>query len=71
MNVREAARRLEISQSLCCPLCQESRLGQVRIGARGRRGKTFIAEGDLAALLGGGLDLSFPEEKAHDPRKRK
>ncbi len=51
MNVREAARRLEISPSLCYQLCQEGRLGHIRIGARGRRGKIVIAEGDIAAFV--------------------
>ena len=51
MTVREAARRLEISPSLCYRLLAEDRLKCVRIGMAGRRGKIIIRESDLREFL--------------------
>ena len=43
--------RLEISPSLCYQLCQEGRLGHVRIGGAGKRGKIVVREGDIERFL--------------------
>lgn len=51
MTVSEAARRLEISRSLCYKLCEEKRLPHVRIGAKGRKGAIRITEAGLKQFL--------------------
>jgi excisionase family DNA binding protein len=50
MTVKEAAERLEISQSLCYELIAEGRLPCRRIGRRGKRGKIIIREEDIEAF---------------------
>jgi excisionase family DNA binding protein len=51
MTVREAAEKLEVSQSLVYRLIEERRLSCVRIGQKGRRGAIRIREADLAEFL--------------------
>jgi excisionase family DNA binding protein len=51
MTVREAAEKLEISQSLCYRLVEEGRLKCVRIGQKGRRGCIRVREADLEEFL--------------------
>ena len=51
MTIKEAAKRLEISPSLCYRLVEEKRLGCVRIGQKGRRGKIIVREADVEAFL--------------------
>lgn len=51
MNVRDAAKKLEISESLCYQLVDECRLPHFRIGAKGRRGKIVIREKDIETFL--------------------
>jgi excisionase family DNA binding protein len=51
MTVREAAEKLEISQSLVYRLVEEGRLKCLRIGQRGKRGKIVIREPDVEAFL--------------------
>lgn len=51
MTVREAAVKLEVSQSLVYRLIEEKRLPCVRIGARGRRGKIVIHPEHVEAFL--------------------
>lgn len=51
MTVKEAAERLEISQSLCYTLIGEGRLRCLRIGQAGKRGKVVIRESDLAEFI--------------------
>lgn len=50
MNVRTAAERLEVSQSMVYQLIQEGRLPCLRIGGRGRRGKIVIKEEHVLAF---------------------
>lgn len=51
MTVKQAAERLEVSQSLVYKLIEENRLGCVRIGRKGRRGKIIVRESDIQAFL--------------------
>ena len=51
MNVKQAAERLEVSQSLVYQLIAERRLPHLRIGGRGRRGKIVIKDEHIAAFL--------------------
>jgi excisionase family DNA binding protein len=51
MTVAQSAERLEISISLVYRLIEEGRLGCVRIGQLGRRGKVVIREKDLRAFV--------------------
>lgn len=51
MTVKEAAKRLEISLSLCYALCEQGRLGHHRIGGAGRRGKIIITEADIETYI--------------------
>jgi excisionase family DNA binding protein len=51
VDVKEAAKRLEISDSLCYALVEEGRLPCRRIGRKGKRGKIVIREDDLAVFL--------------------
>lgn len=51
MDVKQAAAKLEISQSLCYRLIEEGRLKCARIGQRGKRGKIIIREPDIEAFL--------------------
>jgi excisionase family DNA binding protein len=51
MTVKEAAKRLEISASLCYELIAEGRLPCRRIGRRGRRGKIIIRDEDIETFL--------------------
>jgi excisionase family DNA binding protein len=51
MTVKEAAKRLEVSLSLCYRLVEEGRLPCLRIGQRGRRGKIIISEADIRTFL--------------------
>jgi excisionase family DNA binding protein len=51
MDVKEAAKRAEVSVSLMYALVEEGRVPHRRIGRRGRRGKIVITEADLAAFL--------------------
>lgn len=51
MTVKEAAERLEISQSLCYTLIGEGRLKCLRIGAAGKRGKVVVRESDVAEFV--------------------
>ncbi|QDV35005.1 helix-turn-helix domain-containing protein [Tautonia plasticadhaerens] len=51
MDVKEAARRLEISPSLAYKLVQEGRLPCVRIGQKGRRGKIVLTEEHLKQFM--------------------
>ena len=47
MNVKDAAKRLEISQSLLYQLIAEGRMPHRRIGGRGRRGKIVLKDEDI------------------------
>jgi excisionase family DNA binding protein len=47
MNVRQAAEQLEISAALVYQLVREGRLGHLRIGAAGSRGKIVISDSDI------------------------
>lgn len=51
MTVRDAARRLEISTSLCYEIIAEGRLACCRVGRQGRRGKILVTEADLQKFL--------------------
>jgi excisionase family DNA binding protein len=51
VTVKEAAKRLEISQSLCYRLIEEGRLPCRRIGQKGRRGKIIETEDDYAKFM--------------------
>jgi excisionase family DNA binding protein len=51
VDVKEAAKRLEISLSLCYALIEEGRLPCRRIGRMGRRGKISIRDEDLVEFL--------------------
>lgn len=51
MTVREAAEKLEVSQSLVYRLIAERRLGCVRIGQEGKRGAVRIRPVDLEEFL--------------------
>jgi excisionase family DNA binding protein len=48
MNVREAAKRLEVSTSMVYALCAEGRLPHVRVGLG--RGTIRISEDDLKSF---------------------
>ena len=47
MDVKQAAKRLGISVSLCYALCEEKRLPHRRFGRKGRRGRIVIREEDI------------------------
>ena len=49
MNVREAAKRLEVSASIVYGLCAQRRLPHVRVGLG--RGTIRISEDDLKSFL--------------------
>lgn len=51
MTAKQAAAKLEISQSLLYRLIQEGRLPCRRIGQRGKRGKIIVLEKDLELFL--------------------
>lgn len=51
MTVRDAAMRLEISQSLAYRLIAERRLSCIRIGGQGRRGKIIVTEDDIRRFM--------------------
>jgi excisionase family DNA binding protein len=51
MNVKEAARRAEVSVSLMYSMIAEGRVPHRRVGRLGRRGKIVIREEDLERFL--------------------
>ena len=51
LNVKQAAERAGVSESLLYQLCSEGRLPHYRLGGRGRRGKILIAAEDLDAFM--------------------
>ena len=51
MDVKEFARRAEISLSLAYAVIEEGRVPHRRIGRAGRRGKISITEEDLRRFL--------------------
>ncbi|HYH66191.1 MAG TPA: helix-turn-helix domain-containing protein [Urbifossiella sp.] len=51
LNVKQAAVRAGVSESLLYQLCSEGRLPHYRLGGRGRRGKIVIAPDDLDAFM--------------------
>jgi excisionase family DNA binding protein len=51
MNVKQAAERMEVSESLVYRLVEDGVIPHRRIGQRGRRGKIIITEDDLNRFL--------------------
>jgi len=51
LNVKQAAERAGVSESLLYQLCSEGRLPHYRLGGRGRRGKILISAEDLDAFM--------------------
>lgn len=51
MTVKQAAKRLEISERLCYQLVAEGQIRCLRIGQLGRRGKIIIRESDIATFI--------------------
>lgn len=51
MSVKEAAKRIGISRSLCYQLVAERRIPHRRVGGKGRRGRIVIEEEDIRAFM--------------------
>ena len=51
MSSQRAAKRLEISPSLCYRLIEQKQLSCVRIGGIGRRGKIIVTEDDIKRFM--------------------
>lgn len=51
LNVKEAAERIGVSESLIYQWCEERRLAHYRPGGKGKRGKILISSADLDAFM--------------------
>ena len=66
LNVKQAARRACVSESLIYAWCASGSLKHYRLGREGKRGKILIEEEDFAAFLQAMKVCEGPQEDEGD-----